>query len=234
MSLELQLLILALEAALYPTLLAAVVILVSQPRPKRLLGAYLVGGFTISILAGCAIVYGLEHSGTLDSSSSGLSWGADIVLGGLALLLAVALARRADIRFAERRRSRHPEQPPDPDAETKEPWAQRILARGSTPLVFLAGLAVNVPGAAYVVGLKDIAAADTPAGRALALIVAFNVIMFLLAEIPLAGLILAPERTNALVERFNAWLSRSSRRIAIGVCLCVGTFLIARGVINAA
>src|SRR4051812_36159812 len=105
MSPELQLLILAVEAALYPTLLAAVVILVRQPRPKRLLGAYLVGGFTISILAGCAIVCVLEQSGTLDGSGSGLSWGADIVLGGLALLLAVALARRADVHVAERRRS---------------------------------------------------------------------------------------------------------------------------------
>jgi len=41
--LELQLLLLALEAALYPTLLAAVVILLSQPRRRPLLTAYLAG-----------------------------------------------------------------------------------------------------------------------------------------------------------------------------------------------
>jgi hypothetical protein len=232
-SLELQLLVLALEAALYPTLLAAVIILIAQPRPKRVLGAYLAGGLVISVGAGCAIVYGLEHSGTLDNGSgSALGWTADLAIGGLALLLAVALARRADVRFAERRRARHPSKPPDPDADTKEPWTQRILARGSVPLVFAAGLAVNVPGAAYVIGLKDIAAANTAAGKAVVLILAFNAIMFMLAEIPLAGLVFAPEKTNALVERFNAWLSRSSRSIAIGVCTVLGAFLIARGIVN--
>ena len=64
------------------------------------------------------------------------------------------------------------------------------------------------------------------------LILLFNAIMFLLAEIPLAGLVFAPEKTNALVERFNAWLSRSSRSIAIGLCTVLGVFLIARGIVN--
>jgi hypothetical protein len=40
----LQLVFLALDAALYPTLLAAVVILLAQEHPRRLIGAYLAGG----------------------------------------------------------------------------------------------------------------------------------------------------------------------------------------------
>ena len=234
MSLDLQLLLLALEASLYPTLLAAVVILLSQPRPKRLLGAYLAGGLTISIVAGCLIVSGLEHSSTLDNGSgSTLSWTADLAIGGLALLLAVALATRADARVAERRRARHPEKvKPAPEDSDKEPWAQRILARGSTPLVFLAGLAINVPGAAYLVGLKDIAADDPSTGTALVLILGFNAIMFLLAEVPLAGLVFAPEATGARVKAFNDWLSRNGRQIATALCGVLGVFLIARGIIN--
>ena len=234
MSLELQLFIIALEAALYPTLLAAVIILISQPNPKRLLGAYLVGGLIMSITAGCLIVYGLHHSGALDQGEgSGLSWAADVTLGGLVLLVAVAIARREDVKFAERRRAKRPAKPPDPEAADKEPWSQRILARGSTPLIFAVGIAVNVPGAAYLIALKDIAAADISAERAFALILEFNLIMFLLAKIPLAGLILAPEPTEARVKRFNAWLSRNSRRIATVVCAALGGFLIARGLINA-
>ncbi len=229
---ELQLLLLALEAALYPTLLAAVVILLSQPRRRPLLTAYLAGGLTISIGLGLAIVAALEQSKAVASSSSATSWVTDIVVGVLALLLAVALATRGDERFKQRRRARHPEKQPDPDAEAKEPWTQRLLARGSVPIVFLAAVAVNLPGAAYLVGLKDIAASHYPTSKAIALVVAFNLIMFMLGEIPLAGLYLDPEPTVARAHRVNAWFSANGRTIAVVLCAVLGVFLIVRGLID--
>jgi hypothetical protein len=230
-----QLLFLALEAALYPTLLAAVIILLSTPRPRRLLGAYLAGGLIVSIGLGIAIVKALEGSKAVTSQSSTLSWGADLAIGGLVLLLAVALATRTDERFRERRRRRREaagKVKPPSDDDKKEPWSARILSRGSTPIVFVAGLAVNVPGAAYLIGLKDIAAGKYSTGEEIALIVGFNLIMFLLAEVPLAGLLIAPDRTDAMVKRFNAWLSSHSRQIAIALCVFLGLFLIIRGIVN--
>jgi hypothetical protein len=233
-SLELQLLVLALEAALYPTLLAAVIVLLAQPQAKRLLATYLGAGLLVSIGAGCLIVYGLGHSGTLDSSGATLSWTGDLAIGGLALLAAVALAVRADARFAEGRRARRRGRRTRAEVETasKEPWSERMLAHGSAPLVFLAGLAVNLPGAVYLVALKDIAAAQLSAPHAFALILGFNAIMFLLAEVPLAGLIFAPERTAARVRRFNAWFSANGRTIAIALCATLGLFLIVRGLVR--
>src|SRR3954468_18388190 len=222
----LQLLVLALDAALYPTLLAAVVILLSQPRRKPLLTAYLAGGMTISIGLGLAIIAALKGSSAVDSSSSGASWVTDLAVGGLALLLAVALATEADARLKERRRAKHPAKPVDPDEDKKEPMSQRILARGSVPIVFLSALAINLPGAAYLVGLKDIAAAHHPTGIDILLVVAFNLIMFLLAEIPLMGLLFAPDRTVALVHRTNDWFSANGRRIAVVLCAALGVFLI--------
>ena len=223
----LELLFLALASALYPTLLAAVVILLSTPRPRRLLSAYLAGGLIVSIGAGIAIVKVLEGSKAVTSESSGLSWGADLSIGGLALLLAVALATRTDARFRERRRQRREaagQVKPPTDDDKKEPW--------SAPIVFVAALAINLPGAAYLVGLKDIAAGKYSTVEEIALIVGFNLIMFLLAEVPLAGLLLAPERTDAMVKRFNAWLSSHSRQIAIVICVLLGVFLVIRGIVN--
>lgn len=232
-----QLLLLAFEAALYPTLIAAVVILMEQPRRLALLTAYLAGGLTISIGLGCALVFAAEGALEKHGSQSTLSWTADLAIGGLALLLAVALATRTDERVRRRREARraakHPEEreaPPEQDG--KEPWSQRILAGGSTPIVFLAGLAINVPGAAYLVGLKDIAAGHHSTGGAIGLILIFNAIMFLMAEIPLAGLVFAPERTEDLVVRFNAWLSRNGRTIAMVLCAILGIFLVVRGISN--
>jgi Sap-like sulfolipid-1-addressing protein len=219
--------VLALYAALYPTLLAAVVILISQPRPFRLLSAYLAGGLTISIFLGLVIVFAL--GGVVHGSGSGLSWGMDLTIGGLALLLAVALATGLDQRFRERRQARRPQKE---DREQREPWSQRILSRGSVPIVFAAALAINVPGAAYLIALKDIAAAHASTVTSVVEIVAFNLIMFALAEIPWLGLLFAPQRTQQLVGRTDHWLSAHGRRIAMLVSAALGVFLIVRGILH--
>jgi preprotein translocase subunit SecY len=146
------------------------VILPNQPRRLILLSTYLAAGLTISVAIGLGIVLALKSSGTLRSERSGLSWTTDLAIGGLALLLAVALATRADARVAQRRKAR---------AEKREPIPQRVLARGSVPIVLLASLAINLPGAAYLVALKDISAAHHSTAADIVLVLAFNAIMFL-------------------------------------------------------
>jgi hypothetical protein len=225
----LQLLILALDCALYPTLLAAVVILLNQPRRLTLLSTYLAAGLAISVAIGLGIVLALKSSGALHNERSGLSWTTDLAIGGLALLLAVALATRADARVAQRRRAR---KSGGADTEKREPISQRILARGSVPIVLLASLAINLPGAAYLVALKDISAAHHSTAEDIVLVLAFNAIMFLLAEIPLIGLIVDPARTEESVRRVDVWFSRNGRRIAITLCLILGVFLITRGIVR--
>jgi len=231
-----QLLFLALEAAIYPTLIAAVVILLAQPQRVKLLAAYLAGGLTISVGLGLALVFAAQPALEKQGSKSGLSWTTDLAIGGLALLLAVALATRADERarrrLAARKAHRAEGRPPKPEQEDREPWSQRLLAGGSAPIVFLAALAINLPGAAYLVGLKDIAAGHHSTGTDIALVVGFNAIMFALAEIPLAGLLIAPERTETLVLRANDWFSRNGRTIAMVICLTLGAFLVVRGIVN--
>ena len=89
---------------------------------------------------------------------------------------------------------------------------------------------MNLPSAAYVVALKDITAAHHGTGATVLLIVLFNLIMFLLAEVPLAGLIVDPVRTEDAVLRLNGWFSQNGRRIAIALCLILSLFLIIRGI----
>lgn len=224
-----QLILVALDAALYPTLLAAVAILLSQPRRRPLLTAYLAGGLTMSIGIGLGIVALLKGSGTVDDDRSGVSWIADVSVGGVALLLAAALAARADARFERRRRCTGAEH----DAPAREPLSQRLLARGSVSVVFVAALVINLPGAAYLIGLKDIAAGGHDAGGVIALVIAFNVIMFALAEVPMAGLVVAPDRTVTLVDQANGWFSANGRRIAVVLSAALGVFLVVRGIAKA-
>jgi hypothetical protein len=224
-----QLLFLAVDAAVYPTLLAAVVILLNQPRRVPLLSAYLATGLIVSVGVGLALVFALE--GAFSKGNHTLSAGVDLTVGGLALLLAVALATRADARFAERRRGKSSERA-QTEAQTGEPIMQRLLARQSTPLVVLASLAVNLPGASYLVALKDISAAHHSTVASIVLVVGFNLVMFALAEVPLVGLILNPDGTERVVAEVNRWFSDNGRRIATAVCLALSGFLIIRGIAN--
>jgi hypothetical protein len=223
------LLLLACEAALYPTLLAAVVVLLAQPNRFRLIAVYLVGGLITSITIGLVIVHLLDASGELKGSGSTLSWTADLVIGALALLATIALVLHADARVRARHDAKRPPKPPDAG---REPWSARLLSRGSTPIVFAAALIINVPGAAYLIGLKDIAADHDSTAKVVVLVVGFNLIMFLLAEIPLVGLLIAPARVERLINALNAWLSRHGRDVAVGLCLALGLFLCVRGVIR--
>ncbi len=97
----------------------------------------------------------------------------------------------------------------------KDPWSRRILARGSLKLTFVLGVALSLPGALYLVALKDIAEANPGTAVSVALVIAYNLIMFSLAEIPLLGYAVAPERTQAIVNEANAWLGDHARQVAM-------------------
>jgi hypothetical protein len=227
-----QIFVLALYTAVYPALLGAVAILLASPRRMQLLTAFLAAGMAISIGAGVGIVLLIHGSGAVNHPGSGWSWGTDLAVGALALLLAVVLATRAGPRFKARRAARRRGAEPGP-AEHGQPWPQRLLARGSVPIVVIASLVLNLPGAIYLVALKDIAAGRHSAAIDVALVVAFNLIMFLLAEIPWVGLMVAPERTERLVGRAMGFLGVHGTKIATGLCVIVGIHLIVRGTLRA-
>jgi hypothetical protein len=64
-------------------------------------------------------------------------------------------------------------------------------------------------------------------------VVAFNLVMFMLAEVPLIGLIVNPQGTEEAVLKLNGWFSENGRRIAIVLCVILGAFLMIRGITNA-
>jgi hypothetical protein len=226
-----QIFLLALYAALYPALLAAVAILLTSPRRNRLLTGFLLAGMTVSVCAGLGIVLLLHGSGAVAHRGSGWNWGTDLGVGVFALVLAAALGTHVPQRVRARRANRNRAAIADP-AKTPQPWSHRLLARGSLPVVIVAAVILNLPGAIYLVALKDIAAGHHSAAVDAVLVVAFNVIMFSLAEIPWVGLMVAPERTERLVKRAMTFLGVHGNKIATALCLVVGVHLIVRAAIR--
>lgn len=218
----------ACASAIYPSLLAAVVLIMGQPNPRRLLSAYLAGALLVSIGTGLIIVFALDASEVTSGSGDRFGPGVDLAIGAVALLLFWVLLTDRDRRLRERRASRKPERPDD----GRDPWSRRILGRGSLKLTFILGMALSFPGALYLVALKDIAESGTGTGKSVLLIVAYNLIMFALAEVPLLAYAMAPERTKETVDTANAWLGSHSRQVAMALCATAGGILLARGLIE--
>src|SRR5262249_43040893 len=153
----LEIFVLALASAVWPTLIAIVLVALASPRPVRLLSFFLAGGLLTTTALGLAIVFSLESSAAFSGSRSSAPPAVNLVVG-LLLLLVAALAWRTG------RHEPAPEPEPEPEPEGSEhqrPWTERMLARGSGRLAFLVGVALNlVPGLFAVVGYKDIAQLD--------------------------------------------------------------------------
>ena len=218
----------ALAAAIYPTLLAGVIVLLARPSPERQLAAFLVGGMACSVVAGLVILAALDGSGAFDSTSQTGYPVLDTVAGALTLMCGYAIVRRRPRRLAERL---DPQTGPAPRAEPDAPSrTSRMLSRSSTPLIIVVGALLNLPGIWYLAALNEIATANVATSAEVALVLGFNLVMFTLVEVPLLGYLFAPGHTRRAVDGFNAWLHAHKRQVAAGVVIAIGIYLLVKGV----
>lgn len=220
--------LLAFLAALYPTLLAATTVMLLLPHPKRLLLGYLCGAAMTSVTLGLVIVFALRHAGLTKTTQVTLGPGEDIVLGCLALVIAFVLHSGRDQKLVERRRERKA-------AKGKEkvgpPRWQQALGRGSARTTFVVGALLTLPGATYITALYRISDENLGDPLTVLVVLAFNVIMLMLLEIPLLAYTFAPDWTPKAIERFKQKLSERGRTWGIRVATLLGLLMIARGVI---
>ncbi|MGO9890884.1 MAG: GAP family protein [Solirubrobacteraceae bacterium] len=219
---------LALAACVYPTLLAGVILILAHPRTLRMLLGFLIGGLTISMIAGIGIVRAIGSSGAVDRSNHTTKPVVSIVLGSLSLLVAWGIATGAINRGL--RKHRRPKS--EPTAPRKPSMADRALSRGSLTMAFVAGLVLNLPGVWYLDALTEIAKAMPSTVSALLQLLVFNVIMFALVEVPIVAYAVNPQGAATLVERASKWGHDHSREVAIGLATVVGVWLIVKGIIE--
>jgi hypothetical protein len=215
---------LALLSAIAPATVTAVLLILTGSRPIRLLVALYAGGLVASVAIGYAIVAALEGSGAFTGSGSRhVSPGIDLAAGSVALLLAGWLTPGRAARRKQRRAARKPERP------HRDPWSQRMVERGSSPLMFVIGMVLNLPSGLYLIALKDVAARRPSNAAALAALIAFNLVMLTPIELPLVASLVDPERTLARLRNLSAWLGDHGHQVVTGVALVAGVYLVARG-----
>jgi hypothetical protein len=218
--------ILSLTAALNPTLFAAVMVMLLSTSAKRLMLGYLLGACMTSITVGLVILLALPESSGVSTARNSLSPAMDLALGLIALLVGLVLGSGPPKRIRERREKRRLE------GEKKTPRWRRALDEGSPRVTFAVGAVLSLPGASYLVALDILNKQDLSRGANVISVIAFNLIMLLLVELPLLGYVLAPDWTFKAVEGFQAWISRDARRIATRAASVVGALLILRGIIE--
>jgi hypothetical protein len=218
-----EILLLALLAMFFPALLAVVLVALRARHPQLLLASFLAGGLLSAITVGLVIVFSLQDASVDSTSSSHLDPVVYIVFGALSLLAAWVVRRKQLLVKKEK----------DPDvaeAEEKPDRLERALDRGA-PYAFVAGILLcAIPGFSALVAMKDIAQLGYSTTATAAVVVGFYLIMFAFIELPLIGFSVAPEQATAKAVAFNAWLDRNANRLATGVLVGLGVFLIVRGI----
>ncbi len=215
--------LLSFTAAANPTLVAASTLMLLLPSPKRLMFGYLCGALLTSVTLGLVIVFSLTGSSTTKTTQHTLSPAADLGLAAIALVIAFVLGTGRDQRVVarrERKRSQKDKRPPR--------W-QQALSKGSARTTFIVGALLTLPGASYLVGLHAIHELKYGTATTVLVVLAFNLVMLILLELPLLGFVLAPDWTPKAVDRAKAAISLHWHRFAFVGLTAVGAALIVKG-----
>jgi hypothetical protein len=227
---------LGVAAAVYPQLLAVVVVILTRPSPKPLLWACYLGSLVMSVGCSAAILAVFRSRGSVAGTSSHrLSPAAYLVVGGIALVVAILAASRrgrellgAD-RPRPRRRSR-PERGAPRSVRRIRSKAEGALSQGSLRVAVAVGAMLGVPGPFDLVALGQMARGSYTTIWVSFAIVAFNLIKFSLIELPIVSYAITPEGTAALVDRFSSWMLAHKIDVIAAVVGVISLALIGRGI----
>ncbi len=218
---------LSLTAALNPTLLAAVTVMLTLEKPKRLLAGYLAGALVTSITLGLVLVFSLHSSSSSSSSKHTVNPILNIALGALILLVAFVVGTGRD----KRRRARSARKKEEAKDKPPPRW-KRQLSKGSARDTFVVGILLSFPGASYITAMDLLSKQKVGTATTVLVVIAVNLVMLMLLEIPLIGYATRPEQTAAAVASFNNFLTRRGGRVALIAATVFGVLLVVRGIVN--
>jgi len=217
-----------LSAITSPTAIAAVLVILNRPRAVALLAGYAIGSFVTSVAVGFGIIAVFDATGTFSRPTSSANAFVDLVAGALILLSTAWLRSSRSARWRQRAAARRAARKARRRAPSRGRMT-RLLRGGSVGIVTALGAAMHLPGLLYLVALADIAHAQLTTAAALAVLVAFNVVMLLPIELPLLAAIRDPAWTREAVARVDAFGRRHERTGLLLVALVAGGYLVASG-----
>ncbi len=231
-----SIILLALAAAVYPQLLAVVLIILTRRNPQPLLWACYLASLSVSV-GSSVLIFGVFQSrrSIAGTSSHRLGPAAYLTVGVIAVCVTVLMTTRRGRELFDRVRptSSRPRRPAVPGsavvARTRA-RAERSLGEGSIVFACVVGALLAVPGPFDLLALGRLARNGYGLVAAGGVMVVFALIKFVLIEVPIAGYTIDPDGTAVRVGRFSRWMQ--TNKLA-GVAAIVGLFgvvLIGRGI----
>jgi hypothetical protein len=246
-------LVMALVAATDPLRIGVIAYMVSRARPVRLLLPFFVAGFTANVAVAVAVVFVFRENALGDRS---VHPGIEITIGVAAGLIAVLSATGLLERLFHRvRRTRvpvpaaagdHPGRPAtdEPTAEqiepptldslpvvSKLPESIKAALRGEAAWAAgLLGLSNGIPSPYYLGAIAAVLTSGAVVGEQLSALVAFNLVAFSGALIPILSFWIAPDATRAGVERLYTWMKTHHRLVVAVIAGAVGVFFVGLGI----
>jgi hypothetical protein len=217
--------LLALTAALNPTEIAAITVMLLLPRPERLMLGYWLGAMLTGIASGSVIVFALKGTAAEHTTRHTVGPVLWLVVAVLFVVAAFALAKGEDKRVEERHRERHPQK------EKKTPRWQELLRQGNAWHTFVAGVLLSFPGASYLAALDRIIHLNYSTVVTILVLIGFNLVQNLLLEIPMLAFKIWPKQTPAAIENAKAWASTHGRQYGawalgiLGVALAIPSII---------
>jgi hypothetical protein len=230
----------ALAAAVYPQLLAVVVIILARPQPRPLLWACYLGSLFVAVGCGIGFVAVFRSRGSVAGTGSGGLGPSVYLVGGLiAVAAAVVVATRRgrelfgrDVARLRRRNSN--DEDASGIAQRVTSRAHRALTEGSLVFAVAAGAILAVPGPFDLLAFGHISTSGDGWIELGALIVVVVLIKFLLIEVPIIGYTISPTRTSAQVSRLSGWMHANKFAVIAAVVGVIGVGLIVEGIVGLA
>ena len=229
-------LLLGLAAAVYPQLLAVVVVILTRPSPRPLLWACYLGSVCVGLGCGLAVLAIFRSSCSVAGTSSNrLGPSAYLIIGVIAIAVAILAATRRGRGVFGRdiprlgRRDRNGEQAPGAVKRVTS-RSHEALREGSLTFAAVVGGLLAVPGPFDLLAFGHMARGGYTTFELGVLIVVFTLIKFLLIEVPIVSYAISPAGTSARVSRFSNWMAANKLEVIAAVVGMVGVVLIVRGI----
>ncbi len=233
-----------------PVRLGVAVFIVIRHRPIPALFVFCLGGIASSLLVGLSAVY-LLHGTTkrliadMNSTTDSIDPAdAKLAIGGLVLLVAVALLFRAGTKTpvhaavtgsAGSGADVQEEAEPESSSLTARltTWARKLMRSQSLWMAFLAGLwAGPGPHVELVGALGVILAAGQCKSTQVAAVVVYAIVSFAFAEIPLLCYLIAPAKTQQYLELVPNWLRARRIWVMATALTLLGVYLLVSGTLS--
>ena len=233
-------LILASSVMLEPIRIGLVVLMLSRRRPLLHLLTFLCGGYTMGVGVGLVVLFTLRATPLAGHFTVPQ---VQVATGLIALLIAAVIANNVSISKLVRRTAAAAAPAGDRGVAVLEPAPpgrlQQLAARArdllhgdSLVVAGVSGFSAALPSANYMGALAAILASGAAAMTQAQGLLAFNLVAFTMAEIPLVGYLAAPRKTRAFMAALQVWLrSRSHRDVAVLIA-AGGCLMLALGLSN--